>query len=78
MGKLGRENVLPMRPCIIRLRAVADTGHPLHLSLLGRFHVGHSHVLDKLLYQFHTRHGRTERVRFLEAKAPSPYAYTSY
>ena len=32
------------------LGAVTDTGHPLQISLLGRLHVGHSLVLDKLLY----------------------------
>ena len=30
--------------------AVTDTGYPLQVSLLGRFHVGHSLVLDTLLY----------------------------
>ena len=29
--------------------AVTDTNHPLQVSLLGRFHVGHSLVLLKLL-----------------------------
>ena len=40
-------------PCIIGLRAISDTGHPLQVSLVGRFHVGHSCVLfmdNKLLY----------------------------
>ena len=30
--------------------AVTDTGHPLQVSLLFRFRVGRSLVLDKLLY----------------------------
>ena len=32
-------------PCIISLEAVTDTGHPLQVSLLCRFHVGHSLLL---------------------------------
>ena len=42
--------VLPTTPCIISSGAVTDTGHPSQVSLLGRFHVGHSPVLDKHLY----------------------------
>ena len=34
--------------CCIRSKVFTDTGHPLQVSFLGRFHVGHSLVLDKL------------------------------
>ena len=50
------------RYCTVQynLGAVTNTGHPLQVSLLGRSHDGHSLVLDKFLYIFHTRHRRTE------------------
>ena len=56
---------------------VTDTGHPLQVSLLGRFHVGLPPILHKLLYSFHTRHGRTElRLIPREVTASSPFTYT--
>ena len=43
----------------------------------GEFHVGHSLVLDKLLYLV-SAHATNElnSVQFREAKAPSPFSYT--
>ena len=57
--------------------AVTDTGHPQQVSLPGRFHVGHSLVLDSSSC-ISSAHATDElnSVQFREAKASSPFSHT--
>ena len=69
----GSERVCPQ----CNSSSIVITGHPLQVPLLGRFHVGHSLVLDKLSCISST-HATDElnSVQFRVANASSHFSYT--